>query len=342
MWKIIYLLDRPVRPGLDTEIPDLNPAFAPSLQFEIFIQQTSQLYSSDLKPRNAVWQEKSDLKFSVDDFINWKNKSITLLGMSGVGKTYLSNILMNDKWFHYSGDYRIGTRYLDEPILDNIKQQAMQVPFLRDLLRSDSIYICNNISVHNLTPVSSFLGKVGNPELGGLSLPEFKRRQELHKQAEIAAMLDVPEFISKAREIYGYDHFINDAGGSVCELDDPQVMRVLDQHTLILYIKATKEDELSLIQRAENDPKPLYYREAFLKEQMDYYLAEHGIEFVAMIDPDDFVRWIFPKLFASRIPRYEAIAAQYGYTITTDELHTVTDQASFLTLIESAIKRQSS
>jgi len=81
------------------------------------------------------------VRLSINEFRQWNNKCITLLGMSGVGKTRLSNILMQDNWFHYSGDYRIGTRYLDEAILDNIKLQAMQVPFLRALLRSDSIYI---------------------------------------------------------------------------------------------------------------------------------------------------------------------------------------------------------
>ena len=281
------------------------------------------------------------MKLSVEQFRHWETKCITLLGMSGVGKTRLSNILMNHKWFHYSGDYRIGTRYLDEPILDNIKQQAMQIPFLRDLLRSDSIYINNNISVHNLTPVSTFLGKLGDPEKGGLPLAEFKRRQELHKQAEIAAMLDVPEFIRKAREIYGYKHFINDAGGSVCELDDEHVLSELDQHTLILYIKASKEDEQALIQRAETDPKPLYYREAFLKEQLETYLSENKLEYVAMVDPDDFVRWIFPKLFASRIPRYESMANRFGYTISTAELAQVRNEKNFLELIETAIARQS-
>jgi hypothetical protein len=108
--------------------------------------------------------------------------------MSGAGKTRLSKKLPKTNWFHYSGDYRIGTKYLEEPILDNIKQQAMGVPFLRDLLQSDSIYICSNVTVDNLSPVSSFLGKLGNPALGGLSLAEFKRRQALHHQAEIAAM----------------------------------------------------------------------------------------------------------------------------------------------------------
>jgi len=280
------------------------------------------------------------VKLSVDEFRDWEHKSITLLGMSGVGKTRLANRLRQRNWFHYSGDYRIGTRYLDEAILDNIKQQAMQVPFLRDLLQSDSIYICNNITVDHLKPVSTFLGKLGNPELDGLGLKEFKRRQELHRVAEVATMLDVPEFIEKAQTIYGYRHFVNDAGGSVCELDDPEILRVLDEHTLILYIKATEADEQALIRRAEADPKPLYYREAFLDQQLEVYMREQDLPYVALIDPDDFVRWMFPRLFYSRIPRYEAIAAQYGYTITTDELGAVETEDDFLALVESVVMRQ--
>ncbi|QBQ55810.1 ATPase [Nitrosococcus wardiae] len=280
------------------------------------------------------------MKLSVKEFQAWENKCITLLGMSGVGKTRLAYILRKHNWFHYSGDYRIGTRYLDEAILDNIKQQAMQIPFLRDLLRSDSIYICNNINVDNLKPVSSFLGKLGNPEQGGLGLKEFKRRQELHRQAEIAAMKDVPEFIRKAREIYGYQHFVNDAGGSISELDDPEVLQILDQHTLILYIKATEKDEQALIQRAEKGPKPLYYREAFLDEQLILYQKEKNLSYVALIDPDEFVRWMFPRLFYSRLPRYQAIADKYGYTITTDELSQVQDEADFLDLLETVVGRK--
>ncbi len=280
------------------------------------------------------------MKLNVEEFKNWQHKSITLLGMSGVGKTRLSNILMNRDWFHFSGDYRIGTRYLDEPILDNIKQQAMKDPFLRELLRSDSIYIANNISVYNLTPVASFLGKIGNPEQNGLTLEEFKRRQELHRLAEIATMKDVPEFIKKSHDIYGYKHFINDAGGSLCELDDPAVTQLLHENTLILYIRASKQDEQAIIQRAINDPKPLYYREAFLEKELANYMAEKNIEYVALIEPDEFVRWIFPKLFHSRVPRYEKIAEQYGYTVTTEEIANVTDENSFLEMIEVAIARQ--
>jgi shikimate kinase len=280
------------------------------------------------------------LKLTAREFKAWEHKSITLLGMSGVGKTRLASRLRRRNWFHYSGDYRIGTRYLDEPILDHIKSQAMQVPFLRDLLRSDSIYIRNNITVDNLAPVSAFLGKLGNPELGGLPLPEFKRRQVLHREAEIAAMKDVPEFIRKAHSIYGYKHFVNDAGGSLCELDDPEVLRILSEHTLILYISATEKDEQELIRRAEGDPKPLYYREAFLDEQLGSYMAERKHGYVAEFDPDDFVRWMFPRLFRSRVPRYEAIARAHGYTITTDELAQAKDEASFLRLVERTLEAQ--
>jgi hypothetical protein len=281
------------------------------------------------------------MRLSVEEFRRWDNKCITLLGMSGVGKTRIANLLRKRNWFHYSVDYRIGTRYLDEPMLDNIKCQAMQVPFLRDLLRSDSIYISNNITVDHLKPLSSFLGKLGNPERGGLKLREFKRRQELHRQAEIAALKDVPEFIRKAREIYGYQHFVNDAGGSVCELDDPDVLRTLAEHTLILYLKASMRDEQELIRRAEEDPKPMYYREKFLDEQLATYLRECNLEYVALIDPDDFVRWIFPRLFYARIPRYQTIAEQYGYTVDSDELPRVKDEAGFLALLEQTIARQS-
>ncbi len=280
------------------------------------------------------------MKLTVEEFRAWPHKSITLLGMSGVGKTRIAQILRNSQWFHYSGDYRIGTRYLDEPILDNIKQQAMQIPFLQQLLRSDSIFIRNNITVSNLSPVSSFLGKLGDPEKGGLSLREFKQRQALHLHAEVAAMRDVPAFIRKARDIYGYEHFVNDAGGSICELDDDDVFRILDKYTLILYIKTSDADERELIRRAEADPKPLYYREAFLDAQLDVYLQEKDFSYVAMIDPDDFVRWVFPKLFRSRIPRYEEIAREYGYTVTAQELSGVKNEAGFLHVVEVAIERE--
>jgi len=277
------------------------------------------------------------MKLSPRDFLQWESKRITLLGMSGVGKTTLSNKLPRQSWFHYSGDYRIGTKYLAEPILDNIKRQAMDVPFLRELLRSDSIYIGSNITVDNLAPVSTFLGKLGDPRQGGLSLAEFKRRQALHRQAEIAAMRDVPDFIEKARDIYGYRHFLNDAGGSVCELDDPQTLDILAERTLIIYIRATPEQERTLIERARREPKPLYYREAFLDEQLAAFMAEQAYGAVEEIPPDAFVAWVFAPLFRSRLPRYQAIADRYGYTLEADDIAQVRNEDDFMQAIAQAL-----
>ena len=279
------------------------------------------------------------MKFTVEEFRNWKSKRVTLLGMSGVGKTHISEMLRKHQWYHYSSDYRIGTRYLDESILDLIKGQAMQVPFISELLRNDWIYIRNNIKISDLGPVLSYVGKLGNPELGGVPLEDFQRRQAQYRDAEIAAMLDVPAFIDKGQRIYGYPHFINDVGGSLCELDEPGVIDLLVEHTLMLYIQVTDEEqEQTLIARAQSDPKPLYYRPEFLLEQLDVYLRENGLQYAAEMDPDEFTRWVFPRLFHSRVPRYEKIA-QRGYTVTSREVAQVRDEQDFLHLLENAIAR---
>jgi len=281
------------------------------------------------------------MKMTATQFSRWKAKSITLLGMSGVGKTHLSSRLRQAHWFHYSADYRIGTRYLNEPILDNIKQQAMQVPFLRELLRSDAIYISNNITVDNLAAVLSFLGKLGDPAQAGLPLVEFKRRQQLYRDAEVAAMIDLPEFIAKSHDIYGYQHFINDSAGSLCELDDPRVLEVLAEHSLIIYLEATADNGRELLRRAEADPKPLYYRPAFLDRQLAQFMQERSLTEVSAIQPDDFVLWMFPRLFAARVPRYENIAREYGYTLRADSLAQVHSEADFIRCIEQVLETSS-
>ena len=94
-----------------------------------------------------------------------------------------------------------------------------------------------------------------------------------------------------------------------------------------------------MIARAEQDPKPLYYQEAFLDEQLADYQRERGQDYIALIEPDDFVRWVFPKLLRSRIPRYEYIAASYGYTIATDAVLEVESEQHFINVIADVLDR---
>ena len=75
------------------------------------------------------------------------HKRVMVFGMSGLGKTHMSATLRaSGQWFHYSIDYRIGTRYMGELIADNAKAEAMKVPFLRDLFLCDRMFIGFNFS----------------------------------------------------------------------------------------------------------------------------------------------------------------------------------------------------
>ena len=154
--------------------------------------------------------------------LEWKkslNKRISLFGMSGVGKTFIANILRESKeWFHYSVDYRIGTRYFGEEIVDNFKKEAIKVPFLREHILNDSLYLSSNITFNNLSPLSSFLGKPGKTSSGGIDFNEYVVRQRKHYNAEINATNDTALFSQKSVEIYGYKHFISDTSGSLCVL----------------------------------------------------------------------------------------------------------------------------
>lgn len=249
--------------------------------------------------------------------------AVSLLGMSGVGKTTLSKALqLQGGWYHYSADYRIGTRYLAEPILDNIKSKvmAMEDQFVANLLRSDSIFIAHNISVDNLEPVSTFLGMYGDPAAGGLDKAEFLRRQDLYRRAEIASMQDVPQFIEKSWKIYGCDCFVNDSSGSLCEIatpddpDDPVIAALIDT-SLLLYIRAGEDAEEALKERARTHPKPLFYNPAFISPR----LADAPDDGMG-VDPISFARPLFPALLEFRKPRYQAMAARFGVSVDVADL----------------------
>ncbi|MEM7196258.1 MAG: ATPase [Pseudomonadota bacterium] len=272
------------------------------------------------------------MKLSVEEFRKWPHKAITLLGMSGIGKTTVGSVLPRNVWFHYSGDYRIGTRYLDEAILDHVKTRAMQHPELRMMLQNDHIYLRNNIAIDNLEPLSNYLGKIGDPDQGGLSLHEFKRRQKLFCHAEQMAMNDVPTFIDKGQSIYRYPHFLNDAGGSICGLDD-QTWDMLSEHTLILYLRADNDLEQTLAERARRYPKPLVYEEEFLDSALHTYLQENGISDIESIEPDRFVQWVFPKLIDYRRPMYEAICEKYGYAVDARLVFELKNEDDFLAMV---------
>jgi hypothetical protein len=281
------------------------------------------------------------------DAQDWRQatgRRVLLFGMSGLGKTHLANRLRDwGGWFHYSVDYRIGTRYMGEFIADNFKREAMKVPLLRELLMTDSVYIASNITFDNLAPLSTYLGKPGDPGKGGLPFAEYLRRQAQHREAEIAALLDTPRFIDRARDIYGYGDFVCDSGGSICEVVDPRdpadpVMTALSQAMLMVWIKGSEAHTEALVRRFDKAPKPMYYQPAFLHAAWEEYRASHGVS-EETCDPDAFVRWTYARALAHRQPRYAAMA-EWGVTVTAEEVAAVPDMAGFDSLIARALERR--
>jgi hypothetical protein len=280
---------------------------------------------------------------SAEAWLKAPEKRVLLFGMSGLGKTHVSALLREaGGWFHYSVDYRIGTRYMGEHIADNFKREAMKVPLLRELLLSDSVHIGSNITFSNLAPLSTYLGKPGNPKKGGLSFSEYRRRQSQHHEAEVAALLDTPRFIARAKEIYGYRNFVCDSGGSICEVVDPEdpgdpVMRALSRHLLLVWIEGSAAHTEELIARFDKAPKPMCYQPAFLKAAWTDYLREKRLN-EKSVDPDAFVRWTYARALAHRQPRYAAMSRNWGVKVRAGDVAKVKTADGAIALIARALE----
>lgn len=279
---------------------------------------------------------------SAKDWSGATHKRVALFGMSGLGKTHVASALRDSgTWFHYNVDYRIGTRYMGEYIDDNLKLEAMKNPFLAGLLRSDSIDIASNISFNDLSPLSSYLGKPGDPAKGGLGFEDYMQRQEQHRVAEMGALCDTGYFVQRSHGLYNYDNFICDTGGSICEVVDPNdpndpVLRHLSETLLLVWIKGSEAHSEQLAQRFNAAPKPMYYPPEVMRDMWRRYLELKGCA-EANVDPDDFIRWGYGEALSHRQPRYAAMAKNWGVTVMAEDVAKVSSPDDFDALIATAI-----
>ncbi|WDR03772.1 hypothetical protein PSQ19_06910 [Devosia algicola] len=175
-----------------------------------------------------------------------------------------------------------------------------------------------------------------------MPLAEYQRRQEQHRVAEIFALQDVPRFIERAKVLYGYDDFIVDTGGSLIEVVDPHdpedpVIQTLAESTALLYIRGTETDAEKLVDRFTQNPKPMYYTPEFLVRKWAEYKKLNDIADDCAVDPAGFAAWGFEALLHDRLPRYQALADNFGYAIEASDLAAVRNGNEFKELMASAI-----
>ena len=276
------------------------------------------------------------------DWLEAPRKRVAFFGMSGLGKTHMARMLRaTGEWFHYSVDYRIGTAHMGEAVKDNLIREAMKNPFLAPLLRSDSIYVGSNISFGNLAPLSTFLGKPGDPARGGLDFAEYLRRQELHVEAERKALRDTPAFIQRAEGVYGYDHVVCDTGGSICEVVDPDdpadpVLSTLADCTLLVGIAGGEQHVDTLVSRFAADPKPMCYPRDVNEALWAEFSAAHGTDG----DPDAFAVFAYERAMRRREPIYRAIARNWGVSVPAEEVAHARDADDVIALVGRALARR--
>ena len=266
-----------------------------------------------------------------DKFLSTDNIKITLMGMSGVGKTHLSNVLTKYGWKHYSADYMILKRHLEELILNEAAIEAKKNHFLRDLLETKSIKIESTANISNLSLMSIYMGMIGEPKQGGLKADEFRKRQNLYINAETCVMKEAINWIEENEISEPKSNLLIDSTGSFCEIPNSSIVSRLAQKSLIVYIKASNEDEL--FKRAIEYPKPIYYPEALLVTLIEEFLKKEGVQSIEKIGPDQFYRYALPQLFYTRIPKYENISEQYGCMISSDDVSSVRTEQDFLEVV---------
>ncbi len=245
------------------------------------------------------------MKITAEEFLNLPKKSITLIGMSGAGKTHISCMLEKWGWQNYSCDYVIGEKYL-----------------------KDQLSHTQNMSAEDISALSEFLGILGGERYGGFPLALFQERQKAYYDAECHALEAMGDEMDAQDK-----HFVHDSTGSFCEIEDEALVEKIGQQTLFVYLKTGEKEEREVLQRARDYPKPLFFPPKFLSEKLEQYLSENNLDSIDDIEPDAFSRWVFPILFKARKPKYQRLADLYGVAIPASEFTNLSSDEDFISII---------
>ena len=260
------------------------------------------------------------MKIPANETPGFQFKRIALLGMSGLGKTFISqNLFKYDNWSHYSVDYEIGK------LLFKDKHQKL----------------INGFDVDNLTNLSNFLGKPGSSLKGGIPFSEYVSRQRLHRDAEKKATLHACSLVEKSPDL---SEMVCDTSGSICELVNPsdkedKLLTSLSRNFLIICLEAPDSIYQVLIDRFLARPKPMYYEENFLHSLWQTFKIG-STDTEDKINPDDFMIFGFKALIKRRKAIYDMIAKNWGIKLNFDILRGVKTSADLMEAVQSEIENK--
>ena len=257
------------------------------------------------------------MKISTNELPGFQFKRFALLGMSGLGKTFISRTLVKqDNWLHYSVDYEIG----------------------KILFKNEHRNLLDGFDVGNLTNLSDFLGKPGSPSMGGISFSEYLTRQQLHRDAEIKATLNASSLIEASPEL---SNFVCDTSGSICELVNPSdendaILKSLSKNFLIICLEAPDYMYQVLIDRFLAKPKPMYYEENFLHTLWQNFRND-TLNIDDQINPDDFMIYGFKALIKRRKAIFDSISKNWGISLNFEKLRVVKSASDLVEAIQFEI-----
>ncbi len=257
------------------------------------------------------------MKINANETPGFQFKRFALLGMSGLGKTFISRSLVKqDNWLHYSVDYEIG----------------------KILFKNKHRNLLNGFEVGNLTNLSDFLGKPGSTSMGGIPFSEYLTRQKLHRDAEIKATLHACSLVENSPEL---SHFVCDTSGSICELVNPSdendaILKSLSKNFLIICLEAPDSMYQVLINRFLAKPKPMYYEENFLHSLWQSFKNESP-NINDHINPDDFMIYGFKALIKRRKAIFDSISKNWGISLNFENLRVVKSAADLVKAVQFEI-----
>ncbi len=230
-------------------------------------------------------------------------KRIMLFGMSGLGKTHISNLLRADGgWFHYSVDYRIGTRYMGEHIADNFKREAMKVPLLRELLMIGFGVISAPTSPSTTSPhCRPISASPATRRRAACRGTEYLHRQEQHRDGRNGRHAGHRAFHPRARKNFTATTISSatppgrSARSLIPTIRPIRCCRPWRTHLLMVWIEGSDAHTQELIRRFDRAPKPMCYQPGVSgRLPGQSYLAEKSVA-ADKVDPDDFVRWTYAR-----------------------------------------------